>query len=79
MTAESREVIVQRYYDGFVLKRVDVSGRSERAIEKLIGGFRFHLNIDEWRVYDTVLDGAAEGAGGPPSWRDDTPFRQGRA
>ena len=54
--SEKRELVVKRLTDGFIDRRIDVTGKSEHHIELCIRGMVRNMDLDKWCVYDTVWD-----------------------
>lgn len=50
---ESREIQVVRLKDGFVARRIDVTGWPERKISDQIGGMLINADTDNWIVRDS--------------------------
>lgn len=53
--AMKRELLVTRIRDGFVARRVDVTGWTERKITAQIGGMLINADTDNWIIRDVVL------------------------
>ena len=58
--SEKRELLVKRFNDGFIARRVDVTGWPEEQITRQIGGMLINANTDDWCVCDTAWDKDAE-------------------
>ena len=54
--SKKRELIIKRFSDGEIASRMDVTGKSERTIERIMAGALINMNTDEWCIYDTDWD-----------------------
>ena len=52
MTPPKRELLVTRLTDREVVHRVDVSGKNEKQVERVLSGMLLRINTDEYFVDD---------------------------
>ncbi len=50
---DTREILVKHIKTGEIVKRIDVTGRSENHIEKCMLGMLINMNQEEYRIEDT--------------------------
>lgn len=48
-----REILVKNIKTGETVKRVDVTGKSERMIERCMMGMLTNMNQEDYRIEDT--------------------------
>ncbi len=53
MTGQKREILVKRIKTGEIVSRVDVTGQSERNIDRCMMGMLINMNQDDYRIEDT--------------------------
>lgn len=51
---KKRELLVTRIRDGFIAKRVDVTGWPDRKVTQQIGGMLINADTDNWIIRDTA-------------------------
>ncbi len=49
----TREILVKHIKTGEVVKRIDVTGHSERMIERCMLGMLINMNQEDYRIEDT--------------------------
>ena len=53
----TRELIVKNWKTGEVATRIDVTGKSERHVERVEMGLMMKCDLDAgWNVYDSAVD-----------------------
>lgn len=53
MVDNKREILVKHIKTGEVVKRIDVTGKSESHIERCMMGMLINMNQEDYRIEDT--------------------------
>lgn len=52
-TTPKREILVKHIKTGEIVKRIDVTGKSEQCIERCMMGMLINMNQEDYRIEDT--------------------------